>query len=237
MMTDVISDELAMPRTLLCSDFFDVAELPPVHLVIADPPYGGIAKAKWDRMTEGEAADMYVRLMRKLEAHCVDGAAAYVFWGVGYPGMRPFWKALPIIEETTSWKMPTPITWAKRRAYGIQWSYLFCREEIAYFVKGDWKKPRVFNVPLLEQERGYAGWNKKYPAKSKFKRRTNVWTDVTEVMRNKLAECQKPDKLYRIMVEASSNPGDTVLDPFSGSGTLGRATSDRRVIMVEKGSQ
>lgn len=147
--------------------------------------------------------------------------------------MRPFFKAIPLIEETTPWKMATLITWKKKRAYGIQWSYLFTREEIAYFVLGDPKKPRVFNVPLLEIKRGYEGYNKKYPAKSEFKRRTNVWDDVTEILRGKTHECQKPERLYRIMIEASSNEGERVLDPFAGSGVLSRAGEGRHCILVD----
>lgn len=216
------------------ADFFDVELVEPIHLVIGDLPYGDIVPEDWDRMTEEQATGLYVKTMRRLQDWCVPGAAAYIFWGVGRPGMRPFWRALPIIEGTTKWKMATPITWKKKRAYGIQWSYLFTREEIAYFVMGDPKKPRVFHPPYLEEKRGYPGYDKKYPAKSEYKRRTNVWTDVTEILRGKTHRCQKPTELYRIMVEASSNPGDTVLDPFAGSGTLAKAAPDRRVIMIEK---
>lgn len=219
--------------TRIQSDFFQVTDLPPIHLVIADPPYGGIVNKSWDKISEQKAAEQYINLMKRLEAVCVPGAAAYIFWGVGYPGMRPFWKALPVIEETTNWKMATPITWAKKRAYGIQWSYLFCREEIGYFVLGDPKKPRVFNVPLLSEKRGYAGYNEKYPAKSEFKRRTNVWMDITEIFRNKTHVCQKPDALYSIMIAASSKPGDTILDPFAGSGTLARVSSQRHAILID----
>jgi site-specific DNA-methyltransferase (adenine-specific) len=45
---------------------------------------------------------------------------------------------------------------------------------------------------------------------------------------------QKPEGLVRRFVHASSRPGDLVLDPFAGSGTLGavaRATGRRYVLM------
>jgi hypothetical protein len=58
-------------------------------------------------------------------------------------------------------------------------------------VKGNAKKPRVFNVPLLDKKRGYTGYNKKYPAKSEFFMRSNVWTDVTEIVQEKLHPTQK----------------------------------------------
>jgi hypothetical protein len=408
-----------MPDEMLhqfTEDFYTLSNSSlPIHLTIADPAYGGIVDQPWDKLTEQEALDNYIRLMQRLEVLSVEGASAYVFGGIGKPGNRVFLKAIPIIEETTRWQMSTLITWAKKRAYGIQWGYLFCREEIAFFVLGDRKKPRTFHVPLLDVKRGYEGYEQNvlvgyfdgcyhtreyglhkdtpcscmssrsqtsskglvyqllrqatvafrsgvsqttppglvrkepmpsyflqadmgkeesctkgtrgssskrqktrdsvyldssrlkggldrsvsgvwdsnccqrqeeeqlcwvctwehlrhvmegqpseakrfdrgvgnpsclsenptikdvaimeksvlYPAKSEYKRRTNVWSDVTEILRGKIHQCQKPDRLYEVMVEASSNPGENVLDPFAGSGTLGRVGHDRNRYLVD----
>ena len=50
---------------------------------------------------------------------------------------------------------------------------------------------------------------------------------------------QKPLAILRRIVQASSNPGDTVLDFFAGSGTTGAACLelDRRFILVDNNSQ
>ena len=48
---------------------------------------------------------------------------------------------------------------------------------------------------------------------------TDVWTDIDFYKEKHLHPTQKPLKLIRRLVEASSNPGDVVLDPFSGSGS------------------
>jgi site-specific DNA-methyltransferase (adenine-specific) len=47
---------------------------------------------------------------------------------------------------------------------------------------------------------------------------------------------QKPEGLVRRFVQASSRPGDLVLDPFAGSGTLGAvaAASDRRYLLIDE---
>jgi site-specific DNA-methyltransferase (adenine-specific) len=47
---------------------------------------------------------------------------------------------------------------------------------------------------------------------------------------------EKPLDLMRFMVRISCRPGGTVLDPFAGSGTTGRAAKDlaRRCVMVER---
>lgn len=189
-----------------------------IQLVIADPPYGGIVGAQWDKGTEAEVVQTYLEIARYFAQRTLTGAAMYLFGGMGKPGMRPFLKALPAIEEQTEWKMAAPIVWGKRRAYGVQNNYLYTREEIAYFVHGDAKRPRVFNVPYLEAKRGYPGYNKQYPAKSEHKRRTMVWSDVTEILRGKSHPCEKPARLFEIMIETSSSPGDLVVDPFAGAG-------------------
>lgn len=54
--------------------------------------------------------------------------------------------------------------------------------------------------------------------------------------RNKLHPTQKPIELFEKLILASSNEGDTVLDPFMGSGTTGIAckTLGRDFIGIEK---
>ena len=55
---------------------------------------------------------------------------------------------------------------------------------------------------------------------------TDVWwhTIVSPTGREKTGyPTQKPEALLRRMMEASSRPGDRVLDPFAGAGTLGAA--------------
>ena len=48
---------------------------------------------------------------------------------------------------------------------------------------------------------------------------TDVWTDIDFYKEKHLHPTQKPLKLIRRLIEASSNKGDIVLDPFSGAGS------------------
>ena len=48
---------------------------------------------------------------------------------------------------------------------------------------------------------------------------TDVWNDIDFYKEKHLHPTQKPLKLIKRLVEASSNEGDIVLDPFSGSGS------------------
>jgi DNA modification methylase len=215
----------------------DILKGKKLKLITADPPYGGIVDEEWDK-TENDIAysNWMVDAANNLRFLCEPGASMYWFGGYGTSNNRPFWRFLIDVEMRTEWQISTLITWKKKRAYGLPYKYLDTREEILHLVNGDPKRPLLFNVPLLEKERGYTGYDSKYPAKSKFLRRTNVWNDVTEILRGKKHKTQKPERLYEIMIETHTKQGDWVLDPFAGSGTLARACKklNRRFILVEK---
>jgi hypothetical protein len=168
----------------------------------------------------------------------------YVWGGVGIPKFRPYLRYLSQVERLTGLSL-SPVTVKKVRAYGIQWGYLFCREELAYLCKGDPKNPRVFNIPYLDKKRGYAGFNAKYPARDERLRRSNVWTDPsirgdiweeTELLRGKRHDCHKAPRWNEIIVETHTRPDEIVLDLFSGSGSLSEAAQKlgRYWISVEK---
>jgi DNA modification methylase len=100
----------------------------------------------------------------------------------------------------------------------------------------------------------------KYQAKSDLLRRSNVWTedgdpspspngdsddveyrmsdvwDETEILRGKRHVCEKPRKVNEIPVRAHTNPGERVLDLFSGSGSMSETARalERTWVAVEK---
>jgi site-specific DNA-methyltransferase (adenine-specific) len=51
----------------------------------------------------------------------------------------------------------------------------------------------------------------------------------------RLHPCQKPRELLAYLLAKLTNPGDTILDPFAGSGTTGRAAKDlgRKAVLIE----
>lgn len=199
-------------------------EAPRIHpnesipLIITDPPYGNIVNTKWDK--EWDIDDQW-KLTDLIATLLIPGGTAYVWGGIGKPKNRIFFQWLSLLEKIHSdlilWDV---ITWSKKRAYGTDKRYLFTREECAMITKG---KPLIFNIPLLDEKRGYDGYNPDYPAKSEYKRRTNVWTDITELFKNKIHPCEKPSILAEIMIKTSSNVGDEVVDFFAGSGSTGVA--------------
>jgi site-specific DNA-methyltransferase (adenine-specific) len=68
---------------------------------------------------------------------------------------------------------------------------------------------------------------------------TDVWwhTIVSPTGREKTGyPTQKPVGIVRRMLQASTRPGDLVLDPFAGSGTLGAAAAElgRRYVLIDE---
>jgi DNA modification methylase len=209
----------------------------PVNLILTDPPYGNIVDEEWDKVKvpDSEFARWMVKWTRDWAETLDDGGAFYVWGGLGKPNFRPFMRYM-YEAETPNFTLSNVITWSKKRAYGVQSNYLYTREELAYFVKGNARKPKIFNIPLLETKRGYAGYNAKYPAKSEFYRRTNVWMDITEIFRGKKHPTEKPKRVLEIPIEVHTNPGDWVIDMFAGSGSTGLAARalDRKFLLIEK---
>ncbi len=48
---------------------------------------------------------------------------------------------------------------------------------------------------------------------------TDIWRDIDFYKENRIHSTQKPLKLIKRLIQASSNEGDLVLDPFAGSGS------------------
>jgi DNA modification methylase len=209
------------PEAVRAFDTFQSA----ANLILCDAPYG-ITKESWD-------VAQYNKWMT-LCASCAAPDATICMWGgTGKPKSRPFLVFEATVEENfPEWEILNFITWGKKRAYGVPRNYLYTREELLIMTRG---KP-TFNIPLLEQERGYEGYNKKYPAKSKFLRRTNVWTDINELFKGKTHPNEKPQKLYEVLINTHTNPGDVVFDPCAGSGVTQRAARalGRHSVIIER---
>jgi len=222
---------------VFCDDFLDnrinKCLLSESKLIIADCPYG-ILKDKWD---QNITADLYIQWAKKCQEYLTEGGSLYMFGGIGKPKHRIFFNFLSRVEDETDLTLRNLITWKKRRGYGKSDDYLFVREEIAWLIKGN--KPLIFNKPYLKEERktnAFSSLNTKYPPKSKQYRRTNVWTDITELMANLVHPAQKPERLMEVMIETHTNEGDTVLDPFAGSGATALACRklNRSFVLIEK---
>jgi len=199
----------------------------PVDLFLLDPPYYGIVKDSWDNQWPNTNAgrDAYVdwlaRLLALARQKISPRGSLLCFGGIGEHGAHPLFDVIRR-TEAAGWTYRNWITWKKRRAYGKSHDYLFCREEILWYSASPDRTTVTFNVPLLDEKRGYPGWDPAHPAKSEYKRVSNVWDDIPELMRPE-RYCQKPLPLLERLIQTHSNPGNVVVDCFAGWGSTGVA--------------
>ncbi len=200
-----------------------------VDLIVCDGPYG-VTTHEWDRIADIQAYNL--DLIRRFAEKLKDGGVLYLF---GKP------NCIDYIDYRPNLNLKSKIVWYQpsRLAQG-RISYTNNYDIICYFIKGD--RPRCYNLDeirvaqlvelehRLRCERVPSVKNGKY-GRTKFngngKNPGDVWGDIKQltykskelVCREALNTIQKPLKLIERLVLASSNPGDLVLDPFSGVGT------------------
>lgn len=207
-----------------CFDFVKSLQDQEVDLVLMDPPYFNIVKEHWDN--QWKTVDDYVQwmfdLFMALKPKMKPQSSLVFFGGIGKHNERPLFKLMDKVESINLFQYRNMITWSKKRGFGKSKDYLFCREEIVWYSMSSVRTEVTFNIPLLDTKRGYSGFLKKYPAKSEFKRRTNVWSDISEIFKP-TRPTQKPAPLMDVLVKTHSNPGDLVVDCFSGTGATGES--------------
>ena len=200
-----------------------------IDMIVCDGPYG-VTENEWDRIPNIQEYNL--DLIKRFTAKLKYGGALYLF---GKPNCIDFIDYRPYLNLKSKivWYQPS------RLAQG-RVNYTNNYDIICYFVKGS--RPRCYNLDSirvaqlvelehrLRCERVPSVKNGKY-GKTKFngkgKNPGDVWGDIKQltykskelVCREALNTVQKPEKLIERLVLASSNPGDLVLDPFSGVGT------------------
>jgi len=229
---------------LYCGDCLEVMKgIESVDLVATDPPYFTVAEESWDNKwnTPEEYLKWMLEWTREVKRLLSDGGSLYVFGGIGPKNGFIFWDYVK--EVSTFLTFASYINWRRFRGKGYRGlhnNWPDSREDIAYFVKGD--KPRVF-VKQHMREAGLSSTSKKRFEKTGVGLAcTNIWIDIPEAQLdgglNRTLEhpSQKPEKLMKRIILASSNKGDVILDPFIGSGTTVVACENlkRKWIGIEK---
>lgn len=208
-----------------------------VDLVILDAPYL-TTKEAWDQLeviSPSFISDCY-RVLKST-------GSIYVFCGIGEKS-NSLMRWHPLFNDIFHFKQL--ITWKKIRGMGMMRGWMFTREEIMWFVKDNkqfiWNKEHQYTD---EERPWHMKKDGKMVNKSKFKRITNVWTDIPEcgfgTSPQKFSEKRfhfspKPIKLIERIIKAHTQRGDLVLDCFAGSGITGIACQnlEREFILFEQ---
>lgn len=201
-----------------------------VDLVIADPPYA-IAKAKWD---EFESMDTYLAWCDEWIAEVVR-----VLTPVGTAYICGFSEILADLKVRAAPRFAACrwLVWYYRNKANLGRDWGRSHESILHL-----RRSRETRIDVDAVRIPYNGHTVRYPTRvqavsSQYSRgqRRDSWEphplgakprDVFEIpvlcngMEEKTQhETQKPEELIEKLVLASSEPGQLVVDPFSGSGT------------------
>ena len=203
--------------TLLCGDAVEELRKMPdesVNLIATDPPYN--LNKDYGNNQDNLAFAEYLHFTRQWlsEAKRVltsDGSI-YVFMG-----MRYISYVYAIMEQELGMTFNSWVTWFYTQGSGKTKGFSPRHDDILLFTKSP--KRFVFHLDAVRvPQKYYRSVNNMRGANP-----GNVWefSHMHYCNRNrKKHPTQKPEGLFERMVLASSNEGDTVLDPFVGSGTL-----------------
>lgn len=208
-------------------DFFGVDLRGKFDLIVVDPPYflsnggftagtGGsvpVNKGEWDK-SRGFDAD--VEFTSRWIDRCVELlASGGSIWSSGTHHVT---YKTGFLMERAGLKILNEVIWFKPNAPGnlSKRYFVHSHETLLWARKGD---DHVFNHDEMQ------AWP---VAMDRIKRkgtqmRDTWWIWLTPASEKALGyhPTQKPLELYERIVAATSRPGDRILDPFCGSGTLG----------------
>ena len=205
-----------------------------VSLAVNDPPYnvavGGVNTRNLSKVDLPSYLDFSRKWVTAVLSTLAPDAHFYVWMGADYrDNFQPLPDFMILMREFTTLKARNFITLRNQRGFGTQKNWMWVRQELLHYVKGN----PSFRVVYTDIPKILRGYYKKVNgqvvenlerSKSKTIRPGNVWVDIQQVfyrMEENVPGCyaQKPLKAIRRIIESSSSSGDAVLDLFAHSGT------------------
>lgn len=214
----------------ICQDLFVVLPLLPsgaFDLIVADPPYN-LTKTFNGSTFKQTDLDQYETWL-----------SAWL------PEMHRLLKPTGSIYVCADWRSSTAIhrvllqyfvvrnriSWEREKGRGAKTNWKNNMEDVWFatsskdytFNVNDVKLKRRVIAPYTDGDGQPKDWEDTEAGKYRITHPSNIWTDLTvpfwSMPENTDHPTQKPEKLLARIVLASSNPGDTIFDPFLGSGT------------------
>lgn len=202
---------------IICGDsLIELKNIPDksISLIVTDPPYN-LNKDygnNQDKLEFDEYLDFSRKWLTEAKRVLKDDGTIYVFMG-----MRYISYIYDILEKELGMHFNSWITWFYTQGIGKTKGFSPRHDDILMFTKNP--KKFTFNLDSIRvPQKYYRSVNNMRGANP-----GNVWEFSHMHYCNKNRKkhpTQKPEGLYERMILASSNEGDTILDPFLGSGTL-----------------
>lgn len=203
--------------------------LPPnsFDLIIADPPYN-LTKAfngtNFVKMKNSDYENYTRQWLSLIHPLLKDTGSIYVCCD---------WETGLIVGQVLGefFKVRNRITWQREKGRGAKsnWKnglediYFATKSEVYTFNLDAVKIRKKVIAPYYEKNGKPRGWEQTEEGNFRFTCPSNFWDDITipfwAMTENTAHPTQKPEKLIAKLILASSNPSDTVFDPFLGSGT------------------
>jgi site-specific DNA-methyltransferase (adenine-specific) len=206
------------------------------RLLINDPPYNVIVGNVNTKHLSKVNLDKYMEFSLSWIKNAISildsDASLYIWLGADYKdNFQPLPDFMIMMRQFEDIKCRNLITMRNQRGYGTQKNWMWVRQELLYYTKGN----PCFNVDAeyTDIPKILKGYYKEINgkitenlerSKSNFIRAGNVWVDIQQVfyrMEENVPGCyaQKPLKSIERIVAAGSNKGDIITDFFSHSGT------------------
>jgi adenine-specific DNA-methyltransferase len=237
-----------MTVTIRHGDCRDVLRTLPdgsVQLCVTSPPYN-IGKA----YETVEPLDSYLQFTEEVieQVDRVLAPGGSICWQTGNFVGSDVTEILPLdmaaypLFKSRGYKLRNRICWTFGHGQHYKRRFSGRHETVLWFTKGD---EFTFNLDAIRVPQKYPGKKHfKGPKKGQLSGNPlganpgDVW-DIPNIKHNHPEKtehpCQFPEALVRRLIAATTNPGDTVLDPFAGSGTTGAVASQlgRDAILIE----
>lgn len=217
-----------------------------VALAVNDPPYNVAVGNANTKSLSKIGIDKYIEFskqwVRNVVANLCEDAHFYVWLGADYKdNFQPLPDFMVMMRDFDTLQSRNLITMRNQRGYGTQKNWMWVRQELLHYVRGN----PPFQVVYTDIPKILRGYYKKVNgrrtenierSRSDTIRPGNVWVDIQQVFYRReenVSGCyaQKPLQSIERIVETSSVEDDVILDLFAHSGTtlIAGERLDRRV--------
>jgi site-specific DNA-methyltransferase (adenine-specific) len=203
-------------------------------LLINDPPYNLSGMGRRKGTASHETLAQYMAFSRRWVQNAVafmkEQAHLYIWMGTDVrKGFQPLPDFMLMMRDFGSLRPRSLITMRNQRGYGTQKNWMWIRQELLYYVRGDPPFHPVY-TDIHKTLRGYykkiggrntENWER---GRGETLRPGNVWFDVQQVFYRReenVPGCyaQKPLKAIERIIRASADGKAPIVDLFSHSGT------------------
>ena len=233
---------------LLIEDCLDLLKSLPdesVQLILIDPPYN-LGLAEWDSFEN--YIDWASKWLNESYRVLSKSGSLVIFGGIQFQNKKSG-DLIDIIyhcRHNTKFRLVNTVIWHYKNGMSAHRYFANRHEEVIWLTKTDkyYFDLDSVRIPYGEKELQEALKDKRLIPENvmKGKNPTNVW-EIGRLNGNSLERVghptQKPLRLLYRIILASTDEGDTILDPFSGSGTTGIAANllGRNYIGIEQDKQ